>query len=235
MNSGELVLLITFAFLPAILYIIWIRNTEKYNLERWTPIAICFIWGATIAVIAALILEMVFRSYFYTSPLGGDMIGFTSAVLIAPFAEEITKPLVLSFNVIRRELDELEDGFIYGAAAGLGFAATENLLYGSVFLTQGLAIFVVLMILRSFGGCLLHASATAFTGYGYGKVIMNQSSLLAVLPFLLLAMVLHAAYNFLVSYQLPGLLSGFLLALVLVFYLIVYIRKRIVALDMASQ
>ena len=59
-NSLEVILLVVMAFLPPIIYAIWIRNTEKYNRERWWPIIFCFIWGATIAVIAAIILEIIF-------------------------------------------------------------------------------------------------------------------------------------------------------------------------------
>ena len=76
----------------------------------------------------------------------------------------------------KKEITELEDGLIYGAVAGLGFSATENLFYGYSFLSEGLAVFLILIIIRSFGGCLLHASATALTGYGYGKSIINNTS-----------------------------------------------------------
>ena len=31
---------------------------------------------------------------------------------------------------VKQEVDEIEDGIVYGAACGLGFGATENVLYG---------------------------------------------------------------------------------------------------------
>ncbi len=38
---------------------------------------------------------------------------------------------------LKGEIDEVEDGIVYGAACGLGFGATENILYG---LSAGVAV-----------------------------------------------------------------------------------------------
>ena len=53
------------------------------------------------------------------------------SVIIAPIIEELSKALGL--RLIKNQIFELEDGLIYGAVAGFGFAATENLIYGSMF------------------------------------------------------------------------------------------------------
>jgi RsiW-degrading membrane proteinase PrsW (M82 family) len=159
------------------------------------------------------------------------MTPFLAAVVIAPIIEEFTKPLALRLKTVRYNLDELEDGLIYGAVAGLGFSATENLMYGYSSLSEGIVAFLVLMAIRSFGGCLLHASATALTGYGYGKTVMKHSSLFGVLPYFILAIFLHGSYNFLVSYELIGVTSGLFLAFLFVIITITVIRKRIRTLD----
>ncbi|VVB60691.1 Protease prsW family protein [uncultured archaeon] len=224
-------LLIFLSFLPPLLYTIWIRNRERYNREQWKPIFLCFLWGATIAVIAAFILEVIFELPFTYSSSDTEMTPFLAAVIIAPVIEEFTKPLALRLKSVRYNLDELEDGLIYGAVAGLGFSATENLLYGYSSLSEGIVAFLVLMAIRSFGGCLLHASATALTGYGYGKTVMKHSSLLGVLPYFILAIFLHGSYNFLVSYELVGVTSGLFLAFLFVIIVITVIRKRIRTLD----
>ena len=137
MNGIEILILFIMAFLPPIIFAIWIRNTERYNRERWIPIILCFIWGATIAIIAALILEIILQIPLYLSFRNFSTIGLLTAIVVAPFAEELTKPLALRIKRVDRELDELEDGLIYGAVAGLGFSATENLLYGFSFLIRG--------------------------------------------------------------------------------------------------
>ncbi|MEA2055726.1 MAG: PrsW family glutamic-type intramembrane protease, partial [Candidatus Thermoplasmatota archaeon] len=99
------------------------RNTEKYNKEPWKAIVICFIWGATISIIAALVLELVLSIPVAISFQDASIFAIISAVIIAPFAEELTKPISMSLKTVKKELDEIEDGFIYGAIAGLGFSA----------------------------------------------------------------------------------------------------------------
>jgi protease PrsW len=224
-------ILIFLSFLPPLLYTIWIRNRERYNREQWKPIFLCFLWGATIAVVAAFILEVIFELPFTYSSSETEMAPFFAAVVIAPVVEEFTKPLALRLKTVKNNLDELEDGLIYGAVAGLGFSATENLLYGYSFLAEGFVAFLLLMAVRSFGGCLLHASATALTGYGYGKTVMKHSSLLGVIPYFILAIFLHGLYNFVLSYELAGIVSGLFLAFLFVIIAIIVVRKKIRALD----
>ena len=224
-------LLIFLSFLPPLLYTIWIRNTERFHREQWIPIFLCFLWGATIAVVAAFILEVIFGLPYTYSTSNADMTPFVAAVVIAPVVEEFTKPLALRLKSVRYNLDELEDGLIFGAVAGLGFSATENLLYGYSFLSEGFVAFLILMAIRSFGGCLLHASATALTGYGYGKTVMKHSSIFGVLPYFALAIFLHGFYNFFVSYELVGVVSGFFLAFLFVIMVITLVRKKIKTLD----
>lgn len=156
-------------------------------------------------------------------------------VVIAPFAEELTKPLALRLKSVKKELDELEDGLIYGAVAGLGFSATENLLYGYSFISMGLFAFFLLISIRSIGGCLLHASATAWTGYGYGKKIMKNSRLIRVLPYFILAILVHAFYNGILVFDTLGAVIGLFGALLFTVFTIQIVRKKIKTLDMRSN
>jgi len=188
-------------------------------------------WGATIAVVAALILEIVLEIPLTYSSSHSEMTPFLVAIVIAPVVEEFTKPLALRLRIVKKNLTEMEDGLIYGAVAGLGFSATENLLYGYSFLSEGFLFFLVFMAFRSVGGCLLHASATALTGYGYGKTVMKKSSLLGVLPYFILAIFMHGFYNFLVSYEFVGVVSGLGFAFLFVIITIALIRNKIRALD----
>ncbi len=235
MISREIILLFIFAFLPAILYVIWIRNTERFNRERWIPIIICFLWGASIAIIAAIILEVFLEISLVTSIQSENLFGLSTAIIIAPFAEELVKPFALRTRIVKNEITELEDGLIYGAVAGLGFSATENLFYGYSFLSEGIIIFLILIIIRSFGGCLLHASATALTGYGYGKTIIKNTSKLRIIPYFLVAVFAHALYNYFVSYDILGSISGLFFALLLVFISIKLVRGKIRKLDLANH
>ena len=227
----EWFLLIFMSFLPPIIYTVWIRNTEKYNREKWKTILICFLWGASIAIIAALIIEVLLEISLVASINDYDTLPLLTVILVAPVAEEFSKPLALRLKSVKKEIDELEDGLIYGAVAGLGFSATENLFYGWIFLSEGLFVFLILISLRSFGGCLLHASATALTGYGYGKTIMKHTTVLRIIPYFILAIFVHSSYNFLVSCDMIGAVTGLFAALIFVAFTITLVRKKIKTLD----
>ena len=235
MDLKETALLFILAFLPPIIYAIWIRNTEKYNRERFKPMFLCFIWGATIAIVASIILELILDVSIYVSFQESSQLNLVLTLFIAPFAEELTKPLALRIKSVKNSLDEVEDGLIFGAVAGLGFSPTENLLYGYSFLSEGFLFFLILMIIRSVGGCLLHASATALTGYGYGKSILRGKSFLRVIPYFIVAIFVHAIYNFLVSFDMIGLTSGLFVAFIFVILTIYLVRKKIRSLDASSS
>ncbi len=231
----ELILLVVLSFLPPLLYMIWIRNTEKCHREKWKGIFLCFFWGASISILASLFLEIILDIPLMITIRDENHLYLITVVVLAPIVEELTKPLALRMRSVKSQIDELEDGLIYGAVAGLGFSATENLFYGWSFLTsEVLFMFIIFMIVRSFGGCLLHASATALTGYGYGKVLLKKTSILRILPYYLLAIIAHGLYNFLVSYDLFGLISGLLIAFLFVAIAISMIRKKIRQLDSQS-
>ena len=220
------------AFLPPIIYAIWIRNTEIYDREKWIPVILCFLWGATIAVIISLILEIVLSIPLAVYIENNNLFELTTAILLAPFVEELAKPLALRLKRVKRELTELEDGLIYGAIAGLGFSATENLFYGRYFLTEGILIFLVLIALRSFGGCLLHASASSWTGYGYGKAIIKRKRWIRVIPYFAFAIIIHAAYNFFLSVEIVyGAALGLIISFGLVVVSITVLRRKIKTLD----
>jgi len=234
MPIGQIIILLLAAFVPPIIYAIWIRNTEKYHREEWRAISLSFLWGATIAIVAAIILE-VFLNYSIAPSINPSMSYVVTVVIIAPFAEELTKPLALRLKTIKRELSEPEDGLIYGAVAGLGFSATENLFYGYEFLSEGILIFFILITIRSIGGCFLHASATALTGYGYGKKIMNKTSLLRVLPYFVLAMIVHGFYNGILVFNIIGAILGLSTALLFSIIIVSVIRKKIISLDFSNK
>lgn len=235
MNILEFVLLFIMAFLPPLFYTLWIRNIEKFNKEKWKPILFCFLWGATIAIIAAIIIEVILQLSLVPSIDNPASFGFITVVIIAPFAEELTKPFALRLKIVKKELVELEDGLIYGAVAGLGFSATENLLYGWSFLSEGLLFFLIFISIRSFGGCFLHASATAWTGYGYGKTIIKNTKLRKILPYFILAILVHALYNAILSFDFLGAVIGLSAALIFAAVTITIVKNKIIELDRINR
>ncbi len=195
MDSALLQTIIFFllvAFLPSILWIVWLvrRSNSATSLGK---IIFMFVWGAIFAVIIAVILEILIPGFSPRVYVSG---AFFMAVIVAPFAEELAKPLGLKFA--EWDIATIEDGIILGATAGLGFAATENLLYELTALNEGgWGSFWVVVVLRSFAACALHASATALTGRGYAWTLIHHKPWIAIIPFYLLAVILHGLYNYL--------------------------------------
>jgi RsiW-degrading membrane proteinase PrsW (M82 family) len=229
----RILILFVAAFLPSVIYMILIRNTEKYEREPWRTVVKVFIWGAVFGVILAIIFSTILiilyniaaptRAYQIT---GEDYTStFILAVIIAPFAEEFAKGLgVFSAG---DELDEVEDGLIYGAACGLGFAATENIFYGAAAWAEGgFWVFFGTIIVRSIASVLLHASATAATGYGISRKRMYGGGF--ILPYYLLAVGMHALFNF---FAIMETLFGLILAIMFAMVAIEFTRRKIHQLD----
>lgn len=134
----------------------------------------------------------------------------------------------------------MEDGIVYGAAVGLGFAATENLLYLVSALSDSVESFVATAALRAVTSTLLHASASAVAGYGIAQAIYLRriGRPASWLPFLGLAMAMHALFNLFASLgelvqvdQVAFAFLGFVLAFLLAAGAFVIIRRRIRELD----
>ena len=207
-------LVIIVAFLPSILYMIWVRNTEKYEREPWGMVIATFLRAAIFGVILAIILEM-FIMYFYIQAEDGmrsyeiiannyDNISLLFlAVIIAPIVEEFTKALAV-FKA-KRQINEVEDGIVYGATAGFGFAATENLVYEvTALITGGIPAWIAVSLIRSISSALLHGSATAMTGYAYSQKRLTGKG--SVWHGYGIAVLMHASFNMLAA--IPILYSG---------------------------
>ena len=91
---------------------------------------------------------------------------FVQFVVIAPIAEEVAKPLVILPLV--RNLNKRE-AFSIGALAGAGFAALENIIYG----TGGLAIWAGILIVRALGSAL-HPLGSGLVALGWRDVLRRE-------------------------------------------------------------
>lgn len=200
-------ILILSSFLPPVIYMVWLRNSERFSKEPWSRVLTVFAFGAVFGVIIAVALtlaiqmvlgSLVDRVYLF----GWDQDVFMPlllVVVIAPFVEEGAKGI--GVYLAQFEITEPEDGLVYGASSGLGFAATENLAYGVwAYFLGGIEASLILIALRSVSSALLHASASSVVGYGVGKSIVSEGRY-GVLPFYLVAVLMHAAFNGVASLQ----------------------------------
>jgi RsiW-degrading membrane proteinase PrsW (M82 family) len=225
---GTFWVLAALAIIPPVAFMLWLRAHENHGREPRRAVFLVFLYGGTAGVGIAIMWHVLFHFGFSNGaspvPLSA---AFLAAVVIAPIVEEFSKALGLGLG--RHKMDELEDGIIYGAAVGLGFAATENLVYGLIALaTNGFAASIAEIAVRVFSSMLLHGATSALIGFGYGMVARRGGVAFELLPHYVLAVILHASYNFLV-----GLHSvwGFVAALVLVGLLTGTLRARIRELD----
>lgn len=122
-----LVLLVPYA-IPVMLVIYWL---DLYEREPVSILVAALLWGGIVATTLSIytntpLAELIFK--LTADPL------FTSewsAALTAPFVEEGFKALgiILLVSIARAELDDVLDGFVWGAMVGIGFLLVENVFY----------------------------------------------------------------------------------------------------------
>lgn len=240
----DLMILLLVAFVPSFIYLILIRNTERFAPEPYGRLLRIFAYGAIVSILVAIVGELIATNIFKANierfyDIFGQNPNLTSlalAIVIAPVIEELTKSIGV-FR-LRRYMSEIEDGMIYGAAAGLGFAATENLLYeGSALLTSGTGAFIWTAVIRSLSSALLHASASAVVGLGIAHSFREGKSWL---PYYFVGVLMHGSFNLFASFgeiysteaeaPLIGLVAAFLIAI----GGILIVRSKIRSLDIQS-
>src|SRR6266705_349738 len=178
--SSPYFLLILFiaAFALPLVYLVWIRNSPRYGREPWPTVLKTFAWGAVFSVIIAIILSVVFILVLGQIQSLNDFFArrfqdpstAIGALVVAPIVEEAAKGVGATAG--RRQTQSKTDGLVYGAAAGLGFSATENLVYAlAALLVPGVGPLspLVVVAVRSLSSTFLHASSTAVVGYGLAK------------------------------------------------------------------
>jgi RsiW-degrading membrane proteinase PrsW (M82 family) len=114
----------------AIPVFVFVYALDLYEREPPSLVIGALLWGAfaatSLSILAnegwALVVVDVFSAETATEWV---------AALTAPFTEEILKGIgvVLIYLIARREIDDVLDGFVYGAMVGLGFSVVEDVFY----------------------------------------------------------------------------------------------------------
>ena len=151
---------------------------DLYEREPLPLLAASFVWGA----VAATTLSAIGNAGWGLTVARLSDPEFASrwtAALTAPFVEEILKGcgVVLIYLIARDEVDDVMDGFVYGAICGLGFAIVEDVFYFmSVFggrpggVLQGFWLRVVA------SGLYGHVLYTGLVGMAVGVVVSRRPS-----------------------------------------------------------
>ncbi len=222
MSAGDalldLAILILVALVPALIYLSWVRRTERFSQNDWGSILRAFAYGAFFATIVAAVLELVLVAL--GTSLSGRLVGpefvflngnstagaFFLVLVIAPVVEEALKGS--GVYVYRARLRSVADGPVFGASVGLGFGFFETFLYGlSAFLVGGLAAGIALVLVRSVSSVLLHGSSTGMFGYGFARSRFGVPGA-GTGAYYLVAVGMHAGFNALASLAAIVALAG---------------------------
>ena len=119
-------LLLSVYALPAFALIYYL---DLYEREPLSLAIGAFIWGALAAT--ALSLDAAGWDRVVAYVFGAEFAARWGPAVTAPIVEETMKGagVVLLALFARDEVDDLMDGFVYGALCGLGFAVVEDVLY----------------------------------------------------------------------------------------------------------
>jgi RsiW-degrading membrane proteinase PrsW (M82 family) len=200
--------LLVLAIAPAVFILWYVYRKDYYEPEPLRLVVQIFLLGG-LSVIPAAVIEYPFPS------------GIITSSVVAPFIEELIKFCVVFFFVYHLpEFDEPVDGMVYAAAAGLGFAAVENIFY---VLEGGIAVGV----LRAIASVPGHMIFSCVWGYALGTAKFRPGSarVPGIIAGLAGSIVLHGIFNFsLEVYEVAGLV--FILVLVIPLGLW-YTRKNI--------
>jgi RsiW-degrading membrane proteinase PrsW (M82 family) len=195
-----LILGILMAVLPVPIYIALALWLDRMEPEPPQLLALAFGWGATIAVLLAIIFQLV------TGGVVGAILGESAAktygtIVAAPFSEEIAKGLFLFllFFLRKDEFDGIVDGIIYATMTALGFAMVENIGYYGDELRNGVGAVALTGIVRGIFSPFAHPLFTSMTGIGLGWARQSDNPMVktfAPVTGLGLAMFLHFTWNY---------------------------------------
>lgn len=177
--------------LPAVLWLLfWLREDSSAPEPR-RLIAKTFIAGM-LAVLVALFAEKAVQ-FFLTS-------GSVISIIIWAFIEEVSKFGAAYFAALKtKENNEPVDSMVYLITAALGFAALENAFFLLGPLGDGniLGSFIT-GNLRFVGSSLLHVVASGvigvFAAYAFCELNLRKRVVIGI--GLILAVILHAFFNF---------------------------------------
>jgi len=173
------------------------RSDKKYINASLVIAFLCF--GATSGFLA------MFSNTFYmslSSPLGlisPMVLLFFVVSVIAPVIEEPVK--VAGFFLIDEKRSKQIPLFywaLFGLIAGFGFALIENYTYFQTFFLQFSTRDSLYLLLLRFS-FPVHMIGSALAGLGIG-LWRKKNSLLYLVLFVLLAILLHGSYNFIVTW-----------------------------------
>lgn len=205
--------LVVLAFGPGLFWLWYVYHKDRWEPEPRALVVRTFLLGMACALPAALAEALFFWS------------GFLLIVVAAPAIEEYAKYFVVSRTVYRQiDFSEPMDGIVYSAAAALGFASLENLLY--LIAAQNQDILTPVFIGRALFSVPGHVLFSTIWGAALGRAkFVSDLARQRVLIHggLLTAMAAHGLFNLLAMLELLGALG----LLVFLFFAWKFFHRRV--------
>ncbi|HUE96561.1 MAG TPA: PrsW family intramembrane metalloprotease [Longimicrobiaceae bacterium] len=181
------------------LYVGLVLWLDRHEPEPHALLAWAFFWGASGATFLSFVANTLFATTrVYYDPVVADFLG---SAFFAPAAEELAKGalLIAFFHWYPDEFDNVTDGIISAAMVGLGFAATENVLYYAAAYAAGPEVLAETWLIRGVASPYAHPLFTAALGLSLGIARERSSDrgfhALAAVTGLTGAILLHASWN----------------------------------------
>jgi RsiW-degrading membrane proteinase PrsW (M82 family) len=185
------------ASIPMLTFLLIVWFMDRHDREPLWLFFLTFLWGACGAVCFALVGNetLIGALGYLIGPENAEQFG---AVMVAPIVEEPMKAMVLFAVMFSRHFDNATDGFVYGAAAGLGFGMTENCFYFLNVASQGdLGGWLFTVFVRTFFSAVMHACSTSCVGamLGFARFRGVGWKIVALPIGFGVAMSIHALWN----------------------------------------
>jgi RsiW-degrading membrane proteinase PrsW (M82 family) len=202
-------------------------------LDRWEPepprlLVLAFLWGASVAVVVSIGLELYFGSLLATGDEATD--SFVSTGIGAPIIEEAAKGLFLLIMMTgrrRHELNSLTDCLVYAGLTAAGFAWLEDIAY--IAGGESLGDSLVTAALRLIMGPFAHPLFTTMTGIGV-YFALHRHNVVAKAGCILLgyavAVLMHALWNGSALFGVGAYFLLYLFWMVPVFILAIWLGVR---------
>jgi RsiW-degrading membrane proteinase PrsW (M82 family) len=190
------------AVLPMLGFLALIWALDRYEREPIWLLVLTFLWGAIGGVLFGIANSYTLMTPMMVAGASSTVQDAVGATFIAPLAEEPAKAIFLAIILWNRSFDDMTDGFVYGAASGLGFGMTENFMYfESIAFSGDLETWLKTVVIRTLYSALMHAAATSMVGAALGFARFRGCLALLVCGFggLILAMSMHATWNGLIT------------------------------------
>jgi RsiW-degrading membrane proteinase PrsW (M82 family) len=220
----DLWLLLAVALAPGLFWLWYFYRRDTYEPEPLSLVVKMFLLGVVAAALAYLIENQVVAY----------LPAIVFVALAVPLIEELLKFSMVGLFVYRdHEFDEPMDGIVYATATALGFATLENIIY--VIDLPTLSTLFVTGSLRAILSVPAHALFAVIWGYALGVAKFmpeKRRKVPVIIGGLLLAIGVHAVFNFLLEQQYTGLALLLLLALPVVWW---FADRRIQAALLGSR